>query len=65
MIKHARLAPQLQDVRATHTGNTTPTQTIMPNSGRCPSAYSCAAWHIPVKDSMAAMIVELVCVISL
>jgi len=31
VIKHVRLAPPLQDVRATHTSNTMPIQTVMPN----------------------------------
>jgi hypothetical protein len=29
----------------------------LPNSGRCPSAYSCIAWHIR-SNSVAAMIVH-------
>jgi len=36
----------------------------MPNSGRCPSAYSCTTWHIPSRF-YGAMIAELACVISL
>src|SRR5215831_2421076 len=44
--------------RRAGTADRRPDLHVMPNSGRCPRAYSCIAWHIPSR--LMAVVIDCV-----